>query len=101
VKRLVAAIRERDREAAIIIFSDHGYRHDPMDRDESLRNLFMASTPGHPRLFPEDTTLVNVFPTLLNAYFDAGLPLADETSYWVDMSAVATRGVLALERVEP
>ena len=60
----------------------------------------MASTPGHADLFPDDATPINILPRLLNAYFDADLPLAREDSYWVDWRTLRTRGILALESAD-
>ncbi len=45
------------------------------DLRERFGTLFAAFTPSHPALFGDDPVTVNVFPTLLNAYFGAGLPL--------------------------
>lgn len=77
-KRVLAAIDAIQRRAetppVIIVMSDHGTRLDPFDPDEMLRNFFAAATPGHPGLFEEETTPISIFPRLLNAYFDAGLP---------------------------
>lgn len=104
-RRLLEAVRKiqatSDRPPVIVVFSDHGYRHVPEDREETLRNLFAVYAPGQPDLFPEDATPINTFPRLLNAYFDAGLSLEEESSWWVDMSALDSRGILALEPAQP
>jgi hypothetical protein len=101
ILRAVMSIRANSaQEPVIVIFSDHGYRHGPHDRSESVRSLLMASTPGHADLFPNDATPVNILPRLLNAYFDADLPLAREDSYWVDWRTLRTRGILALESAD-
>jgi hypothetical protein len=65
----------------ILVVSDHGAVLDPADADTErrLRNLFAASTPGHPGLFPADATLVNLFPTIFETYLGEPLPRADET----------------------
>ena len=62
--------------AVVLVLSDHGPDDllDWLDPGEpGLRNrfsnLFWARTPGHPGLFPEDVSLVNVFPILFNGYF--------------------------------
>jgi hypothetical protein len=44
------------------------------DLRERFGTLFAAFTPGHPSLFGDDLVEVNVFPTLLNAYFGTDLP---------------------------
>jgi hypothetical protein len=64
-----------------------------------ISNLFLARTPGHPGLFPNDTTLINVFPRILNAYAGTNLPLANEASYWTNMATLDTTGYLNFERV--
>jgi hypothetical protein len=40
---------------------------------------------------------VNLFPRLLNAYFDSGLPLASDEGYTIDMTQLHTIGPLSLE----
>jgi hypothetical protein len=84
VQHIVAA----DPDGVVIVFSDHGSRsrldvHDPTasDFDEATANLFAARTPGHEHLFPDTITLVNVFPTLLNAYFGLQLPTSADSIY--------------------
>ena len=49
--------------------------------EQRLRNLFAASTPGHPGLFARDLTLIGVFPTLFDAYFGVELPRPPETMF--------------------
>ena len=80
----------------IIFFSDHGSRHDYDDRDEMLRSLFIALTPGRPGLFPDDATPINTIPRLLNAYAGTNLSMATEESYVVDLRTVETSGMLNL-----
>jgi hypothetical protein len=71
----------------IVVFSDHG-SESHLDWDDALRsdlderfsNFFAASTPGAD-LFGEAPTPVILFSTLLNHYFDAGIPLAGDESY--------------------
>jgi len=76
----------------IIVFSDHGSLTN-LDTDPDLKlservsNLFAASTPGHPRLFGDVVTPVNVFPILFDAYFGTHLPRAENRSV---VSAPAT-----------
>ena len=77
----VRGIVERHPDAAVLVLSDHG----PEERldwrvptepglGHRFANLFWARTPGHPDLFPEDVTLVNVMPILFNAYLGTSLP---------------------------
>ena len=65
----------RDPSAVVIIFGDHGTRYlgdaDPI----SVETLFAARTPGRSHVFPDDVSLVNLLPHLLNAYFGASLPI--------------------------
>jgi len=65
----------------ILVLSDHGsgsglnwgdLAHS--DLDERTSNLFAALTPGHPDLFPQDITLINVFGRLLHGYFGIDVP---------------------------
>ena len=87
-------VSKSPRPPVVVIMSDHGSRY--FDRDEMLRNLFIASTPGHPGVFPDDATPINLIPRLLNAYTDAGIPLATRESYVVDLSSVPAKGYLPL-----
>jgi len=77
-----------DREAVIIVMSDHGpgnhtrpLRADRVDVRARLLNLFAAYTPGNHGLFPEGTTPVNVLVRLFNAYLGTDLNLQPDTSY--------------------
>lgn len=92
-----AMIGSSDKPPVIVILSDHGSRHDQGDRDEMLRSMFMALTPGHVGLFPDDTTPINTLPRILNAYAGARIPLASEESYWLDMRTTEIDGLFNLE----
>jgi Sulfatase len=68
--------------AVVILFSDHGPEElldwrepDEPGEGDRFANMFLARTPGHPDLFPDDVTLVNVLPMLFNAYLGTDLPL--------------------------
>jgi hypothetical protein len=102
--RTLEAVRtiqaKADRPPVIVIFSDHGFRHRPDDRAETTTSLFLAVTPEHDGLFPDDTTPINILPRLLNTYAGTGLPLAREDIYWADLMKLDTSGPLALELVE-
>ena len=66
-----------DPDAVIVLLSDHGQLVDG-EPANMFRNLLLARTPGHPELFGDAPTLVNVMPALLNAYLGADLaPLPD------------------------
>jgi hypothetical protein len=80
VDAVLAASR---RPAVILIVSDHGSSLDVNtgNAETRLRNLFAAHTPGHSELYANDVTLVNLFPTLFDAYFGVELPRAPETLF--------------------
>jgi hypothetical protein len=75
------AIVANDPNAIIILLSDHGPEDyldwsAPEEPGLSYRfaNFFWARTPGINDPFPDDVTLVNVFPLLFNALWGVGLP---------------------------
>jgi len=93
VVNAVRAILERSASPpVIVVFSDHGLRIDPYDEQESLRNLLMTATPGHPGLFPEDASPVNYLTRLANAYVGTTIALSSEESYWLDAIAMGELG---------
>ena len=74
--------------AIVIVLSDHGPEErldfsapDAAGTHDRMANLFWARTPGKPRLFPNDVTLVNVLPILANAYLGTNLPLHPNDLY--------------------
>jgi hypothetical protein len=81
----------------IVIFSDHGMRNLPDDRNEMFRSFFLASTPGKTDIFPNNTTPVNMLTRLLNAYTGLGAPLSSEESYWSDTRTADPSQVFKLE----
>ena len=89
------------RPPVIIVMSDHGSRYDPADPVEALRSFFLSYTPGHPDLFPDDPTPVNLFPRLLNGYLGTTLPMATEESYWADLTRPQSDGLFMLQPVVP
>jgi hypothetical protein len=94
---VLATVRGIQAESAkppvIVIFSDHGLRNDPTDRDEMFRSILLAATPGRPGVFPNDASPVNILPRLRNAYTGAAVPLASEESYWVDARVAPVKGL--------
>lgn len=80
----------------IVIFSDHGsdsafIGNDPLASDlhERTSNFMAFFTPGHPDLIPAGTTLVNIFPRILNAYLGTDLPIRADTVWaWRKDSSV-------------
>jgi hypothetical protein len=87
-----AIIEKSERPPVIVFFSDHGSRHDFDDTDEMFRSFLLASTPGHPRLLPDDATPINILPRLLNAYAGTDMAVATEESYWVDQRKIEFHG---------
>ena len=80
VDRIIAA---SPRPPVVIFASDHGPSLDVSlnNVETRLRNLFAAHTPGHDGMFADDVTLVNVFPSIFEAYFGVALPRATEAIY--------------------
>ena len=77
----IADLTSRDPNAVVILFSDHGpeqhldwWEPSPLGLDERTANLFAARTPGRLDLFPDDITLIDVLPTLFDAYLGTDLP---------------------------
>ena len=79
----------------VVIFSDHGTDlgwddDSPMTSDLAERSSsFLASlTPGHPELFREPTTPVNIIGTLTNAYMGTNMPRQPDVTYAFDDSVL-------------
>lgn len=83
---LVDVIVGNDPQAVVILFSDHGSRHDRDNGEEFLRNFFAARTPGRVDVFPDQVHLVNLFPHLLGAYFGTDFAVA-EYAGWISRGA--------------
>jgi hypothetical protein len=94
-------ITTSERPPIVIVFSDHGLRHNPDDRAEMLRSLLLAYTPGHPGLVPDDATPINLLARILNAYQGAAIPLASEESYWVDFLHLRIEDLTKIEAGTP
>ncbi len=101
VETVRSVLANSDRAPVIIIFSDHGHRLAFEDREESLRNLMLAYTPGMQGLVPDDASPINILPRILNAYADAGIPLATEESYWTPSWLTRVQGFFPLTLVNP
>ena len=98
VEDTVRTIQSRsERPPVIVIFSDHGMRYWADDRDEMLRSLFLAVTPGRQGLFPNDTTPLNILARLLNSYTGAAIALSSEESRWIDTRFVEQDGLFHFE----
>jgi len=85
---LVDRIIDRDPEAVIVVFSDHGSGvrdapNDPGAVDADLRtaNLLAVRSPGRTGIIDDRSTLANLLPRLLRAYAGIGPPDVPETIY--------------------
>ena len=95
VEETVRAIQDRSATPpVIVIFSDHGTRFWSDNRPEMFHSLLLAATPGHPGLFPDDASPVNLLSRLLNAYTTIQVPLSSEEDYWLDTREVERKGLL-------
>ena len=79
----------------IVVFSDHGTDvgwddSTPMTSDLAERtSSFLATvTPGHPDLFQEPTTPVNILGTLTNAYMGTAVPRQPDVTFAYDGSVL-------------
>ncbi len=79
----------------IVVFSDHGTdvgwdEESPMSSDlaERTSTVLATLTPGHPDLFRQPTTPVNLFATLANAYAGTNVPPQPDVSYGFDGSVL-------------
>ena len=77
----------------IVIFSDHGTDlgwddSRPLESDLGERSSsFLATlTPGHPELFAEPTTPINIIGTLTNAYFGTSVARQPDVTFAWDGS---------------
>ena len=73
----------------IIVMSDHGSwlgigteYDEHSDLRERFGNLFAASTPGHPNLFPDDVSIGQVLPMLFNAYLGTDIDVPDSRYFF-------------------
>ena len=89
--RLLAAFRailaSSPSPPIIVLFSDHGPLAATADAEAAkgaqLDNLVAAFLPGAPAdLLPDNIRLINLFPIILNRYFDAGYAMRDGTRFY-------------------
>jgi hypothetical protein len=88
--RLLTVIDElttTDPHGIVLLFSDHGMRHNSTPNAEHYRILLAARTPGRTHVLPDDVSLVNVFAQIFNAYFDTAVPILDYRAWSADSSA--------------
>ena len=83
VDRIIAS---SNREAVVVVFSDHGTdirfnAADPLDSDLNERSSVVVAirTPGQSGLLPAGTSPIGVLPRVLNAYLGTSLPLRSDT----------------------
>ncbi len=80
-----AILANSERPPIIIIQSDHGPSLEQatprIRKGVRLTNFLAAYLPGAPTLLPDDITPVNLFPTVLNYYFDDQLPISPQLYY--------------------
>ncbi len=81
-----ALVSASGRPTVVVLMSDHGSRLNTpagtaLMSPKADDNFFATLTPGHPSLFGESPTPVNLFPHLLNAYLGENLPIQADRSY--------------------
>jgi hypothetical protein len=81
--RALSELIQEDPDAIVVVMGDHGSRLLGDDPGEQFRNLFAARTPGHAGLFGPSPTLINVLPSLLDAYLGLQLPVLPDRHYLV------------------
>ncbi len=89
IKRIVENLMSLKSKPVIIIMSDHGSRmiFDVNDRffvKEKLFNFLSVYTPHKSagKIFYKNVTPVNVFPVILNAYFNANISLSEDSGFF-------------------
>lgn len=72
----IDAMIERQPDAVVVLFSDHGTRHDlAADEAEATRTFLATRTPGRGGVFGGQPHSVNLLAELLNAYLDTDHPM--------------------------
>jgi hypothetical protein len=67
----IDAVLEKQPQAVIVLFGDHGARVSEDDRDEWHRPFLASRTPGHERLFADEPRPDVIVRTLLETYGEA------------------------------
>ncbi len=89
-------IARSPRPSVIAVFSDHGPdydfdSHDPLGSDLELRtsNFLAVLTPDRRDVMPDDATLVNLFPYILNPYLGMDLQVQPDSVWaWRTQSSI-------------
>jgi hypothetical protein len=79
-------IAQSETPPIIIIQGDHGWARDEPERRMRILNAYYLPGGGSEVLY-DDVSPVNTFRLIFNRYFDAGLPLLDDLSYYSAMSS--------------
>jgi hypothetical protein len=75
----LGAIDRLSSDAVVVLFSDHGANLP--GAPDRFGNLIAVRTPGRRNVIPDNATVTMIFPSLFNAYFDAGIPIPDNRHY--------------------
>jgi hypothetical protein len=79
-------IAQSETPPIIIIQGDHGWARNEPERRMRILNAYYLPGGGNELLYDEISP-VNTFRLIFNRYFDAGLPLLDDLSYYSAMSS--------------
>ena len=79
-------IAESETPPIIILQGDHGWARDEAQRHMRILNAYYLPGGGEQVLY-DSISPVNTFRLIFNRYFDAGLPLLDDISYYSKMPA--------------
>jgi hypothetical protein len=74
ILRAVDNVLARDDQSIIVLFGDHGTRYSEADPEEFYRIFLAAHTPQEEQVFPDEISVVDLMPRLLNALYGTHLP---------------------------
>ena len=80
----VDRIIEADPSGIVVLMSDHGSRYTISNRLEQFKSFLAVRAPGHPRLFPDDESAVNILRRIIRAEFGAPLEPLEYEAWWSD-----------------